>query len=309
MSGGSNQQGNDRTVFQSTQNISDDVLVQFDAILVLGGGRPHTIDEPPVYVQRRCDDAAVLVTRHQALMKQQQQQQQHGAAKSKTKSTSTLPILCLSAGTAHVPQLLSADGLPVYESTASAAYLAKRYPHLFVNDDNDNNKQSTSAPAGLFVETTSYDTIGNAYFARTSHTDVNGWRNLLIITNEFHMTRTVAIFDWIFGLSSSSSPSPSWSPYRLYYLASPDVGLTVEALQARHEREAASLENVHNYARTYNTDLAQVYYQFLMTQHGLYAATKLVERGSAKAAHSETNDLVKKSYGAVIMDADESSGD
>jgi uncharacterized SAM-binding protein YcdF (DUF218 family) len=36
----------------------------------------------------------------------------------------------------------------------------------------------------LFVETTSYDTISNAYFARTGFADVAGWRKVLVVTNE-----------------------------------------------------------------------------------------------------------------------------
>jgi hypothetical protein len=36
----------------------------------------------------------------------------------------------------------------------------------------------------LFVETTSYDTISNAYFARTGFTDVAGWKKVLVVTNE-----------------------------------------------------------------------------------------------------------------------------
>ena len=66
-----------------------------------------------------------------------------------------------------MPQRLTANGLPIWESTASAAYLQSKY-----NLDN------------IYVEKTSYDTIGNAYFARTSHTDIVGWKRLLIVTNE-----------------------------------------------------------------------------------------------------------------------------
>lgn len=70
----------------------------------------------------------------------------------------------------------------------------------------------------IVMETTSYDTIGNAYFARTSHTEVRGWvrkdtmfvdqlvetpkvvmhnqsveisqNKLLIVTSASHMART-----------------------------------------------------------------------------------------------------------------------
>lgn len=140
-------------VFTSPSEVPISIINGLDAVIVLGGGVPKSVDEPPLFVQRRCDDAAAIVKLR---------------ANSDTEdSNTTLPILTLSAGTAHLPQLLSDDGLPVWEATASAAYLEKR--HGLKN---------------TYVETTSYDTIGNAYFARTSHTDINGWRRLLIITNE-----------------------------------------------------------------------------------------------------------------------------
>jgi hypothetical protein len=67
---------------------------KFDAILVLGGGVPSSLYEPPIYVKQRCDDAAAI------------------------RGTTETPILTLSAGTAHLPQLLSKDGLPISESTS-----------------------------------------------------------------------------------------------------------------------------------------------------------------------------------------------
>lgn len=272
-----------RVILQSPAQVSDALLASLDAVLVLGGGRPTTLAEPPLYVQRRCDDAATLAHRYAAL---------DNAKKTMTIRMSdkhpldqlrpaVLPILTLSAGTAHVPQLLAPDGLPIWESTASAAYLAQRYPHI--------------QPQQLYVETVSYDTIGNAYFARTTHTDVNGWHKLLVITNDFHMNRTAAIFDWIFALSSDTADSAATQAYELVYLASPDVGLSRDALLARHTREEASLANVHRYAATYRTSLAQVHH-FLTTEHALYTAHTLVERGRA-GPNVETTDLEKKSYG------------
>ena len=41
--------------------------------------------------------------------------------------------------------------------------------------------------SGVLVETTSYDTIGNAYFARTNHIAVAGYKKILVITSDFHM--------------------------------------------------------------------------------------------------------------------------
>jgi len=165
------------TVFETVEEIPTDLLLRLDAILVLGGGVPTSIDAPPVYVQRRCDDAAQVVQRSRELGSSTTTVQSLSGGDGGAGTTSRkrfqrhrkrdLPILCLSAGTKHLPQLVSVDGLPVWESTACAAYLDKKH-HI----------------RHVYVETTSYDTIGNAFFARTSHTDVAGWRNLLIVTNE-----------------------------------------------------------------------------------------------------------------------------
>merc|ERR1711972_985070 len=134
-------------------------------------------------------------------------------------------MFCLSGGTAHAPQLLSAAGLPVWEATVSAAWLMDH----------------CGIPAeALVLETSSYDTIGNAWFSRTCHTDVAGWRNLLVVTSEFHLERTKAIFDWIFSLD----PEVGGAPYRLDYLGTADVALDGAAVAARAAREQQSAANV-----------------------------------------------------------------
>lgn len=146
-------------IYSSPSAVPDEVVMSLDSILVLGGGVPSSAETPPLYVQRRCDDAAAV----------RERRQRHPTTEGGNDNIhASLPILCLSAGTAHLPQLLCIRGLPIWESTASAAYLQ--------------SKHGVDA-SDLFVETTSYDTIGNAYFARTSHTDVNGWRKLLVVTN------------------------------------------------------------------------------------------------------------------------------
>ena len=58
----------------------------------------------------------------------------------------------------------------------------------------------------VFVETTSFDTIGNAFYSRNDHCSLAGWRRLLVITSEFHLARTKAIFDWVYG-AAGAEPS------------------------------------------------------------------------------------------------------
>jgi len=132
-------------------------LGKVDVILVLGGGKPITRALPPPWVVSRCNLAAQLF-----------------------KVLKCPPILTLSAGSAYVGQMINDKGLPVWESKAAALYLVDK--HKIPQDK-------------ILMETSSYDTIGSAYFARTSFCQVFGWKKLLIITNKFHMSRTRAVFD------------------------------------------------------------------------------------------------------------------
>ena len=164
-------------------------LLRVDAILVLGGGAPPAPDAQLPFVAARCKAAAALWK----------------AAAKKPK------ILTLSAGTAHVPQLLDARGSVVFEATASAA--------VIINEGVD--------PADVFVETTSFDTIGNAFYSRNDHCSLAGWRRLLVITSEFHLARTKAIFDWVYG-AAGAEPSGA---YELSYLGT--AGICVEIKLSR----------------------------------------------------------------------------
>jgi hypothetical protein len=168
---------------------------------------------------------------------------------------------------------MAADGLPIWESTSNAAYLEQRHG---ITDN-------------VYVETTSYDTIGNAFYARVQHLQWTNWRNILIITSDFHMNRTVAIFEWIFALDAPTTGRP----YTLYYVATPDVGLSPEALEARTAKENSSLQQVEKYATQYTT-MARLH-EFLTTNHALYKANSLVKRAAQKT--SDTSELIKESYG------------
>ena len=223
---------------------------QFDAILVLGGGVPLAPRKQLPFVAARCQAAAAIW--------------REAATKPK--------ILCLSAGTAHCPQLLDARGSVVFEATASAAELI----------DAGVDAQD------VYVETTSFDTIGNAFFARTDHCSLAGWKRLLIITSEFHMQRTRAIFDWVFGATPHEG-------FELSFLATPDAALTPEAVAARAERETKSAINVREKLVPTYTTLSGVR-EFLVTKHDLYAARGLVARGSRRPA-TASDALLLASYG------------
>ena len=159
-------------------------------------------------------------------------------------------IITLSAGTPHKPPPLDSTGNPILESVAEATYLRDRgYPSEL-----------------LLIENASYDTIGNAYFARVMHVEPAGFRRLCVITSQFHLPRTEAIFRWVFGLA------PVYHDYELTFLAVADIGMSSEVLGARRRKEEQSLKSVAT-LRAEITTLAS-FHQWLFTKHTAYSVEK-----------------------------------
>lgn len=159
-------------------------------------------------------------------------------------------IITLSAGTPHKPPPLDHAGNPILECVVEAAYLRDRgYP-----------------PRLLLMENASYDTIGNAYFARVMHVDPAGFRRLCFVTSEFHMPRTRAIFRWVLSLT------PLSANYELNFVAVPDLGMPTDVLEARRRKEQRSLESLDALQAEYKTLAA--FHQWLFTQHAAYALEK-----------------------------------
>jgi hypothetical protein len=142
----------------------------------------------------------------------------------------------------------------------------------------------TVDPSNVLEENVSLDTIGNAYHCRTMHTDPAGLRNLVVVTNAFHMPRTRAIFDAVFALRSSSSSSEedhakvaTEPDYNLSYITvADDDSLAADVADARRAREAASLKSFHsNWAINGFTTLRQLH-AWLYSQHNAYASKRLL---------------------------------
>lgn len=140
---------------------------EYDAIIVPGGGQTEAGHSQP-FVEARLDAAIAAQL----------------AATPAHDPSQRPPIVVLSAGTVHKPNPRDGDGFPVYEADSEARYLMSR----------------GVAAEDIYQEKLSLDTIGNAFYARVIHAEVAGWRRLLVITSEFHMPRTQAIFQWVFTL-------------------------------------------------------------------------------------------------------------
>lgn len=81
----------------------------------------------------------------------------------------------------------------------------------------------------ILRETSSYDTLGNAFFSLTEHAIPLRWRRPLVITSSFHMLRSRSAFDGVFALARASGLSEAVPSY----LATDDVGLDPAVLQVR----------------------------------------------------------------------------
>jgi len=165
-------------------------------------------------------------------------------------------IATLSGGTPHKPMPTDPkSGYQVFEAEGNAQHLIR----------------ALGVPAeDVYEENWSLDTIANAFMFRAIHTDVAGWRRLVVVNNEFHMPRTRLIFEKVFGLP----PVPAAGSYELEFVEVPDVGLEPEALQARKEREARSAEG-------FKKNSAQIcsmrqMHDFIFSTHMAYSSKRLL---------------------------------
>jgi uncharacterized SAM-binding protein YcdF (DUF218 family) len=157
-------------------------------------------------------------------------------------------IVALSAGTTHRPPPADKHGFPIFESIAGARYLM----------------EAGIPPEQILTETQSYDTIGNAFFSRVVHVDPRGLRRLLIITSDFHLPRTEAVFRWVYGLE------PQSLSYELHFEGVSDPSMDPEVLRDREGRERESLKETVDLARQM-TQMPE-FHQWLFTKHKAYKA-------------------------------------
>jgi hypothetical protein len=158
--------------------------------------------------------------------------------------------ILLSGGTVHKPPPLDQEGYPLYESRKAAEFLIR----------------AGISPGRILTEISSYDTIGNAYFARMLFTDPLSLNRCLIITSEFHMARTQAIFEWIFSLN------PLQHDYKLSFASTSNRGLSTEILEARQKREKQSLDRLEETIQQIPTVLA--FNKWIYSEHAAYSTKK-----------------------------------
>jgi len=175
--------------------------VDVDAIVVLGGGLWASKEIPP-WAERRLDGAALL-----------------RAAQPPGPS-----ILICGGGSPHgLPVLDESTGQVVHEGTAYAEYLVDRW----------------DIPASCILkESSSYDTVGNGYFSALIHAVPAGWKRVAVVTSDFHMPRSRAIFEKIYGLVEGSLGVR----IELEFVPVSDAGVVEDKVrEVRVEKEAKSV--------------------------------------------------------------------
>lgn len=174
-------------------------------------------------------------------------------------------IICLGGGTYHKPPPLNHYGYVIHESTACVQYLL----------DGGVKKED------LMREWSSYDTLANAFFSLVNYAIPMRLNNALIITSDFHMPRTKAIFNWIYSLTENNHL------VKLNFLSVNSKGLDASIISARIAREKKSLQNLEIKIDKIKT--LHSFHNWFYTEHQAYNCNLVHKK-------QELDDSVKKSY-------------
>lgn len=82
----------------------------------------------------------------------------------------------------------------------------------------------------VLMEEDSKDTLGNAYFVKVSILEKNNWKNIIVVTSDYHLPRAKIIFDTVLG-----------PDYTIEYVESKNI-FTEEEKQVWKESEAKTIE-------------------------------------------------------------------
>jgi uncharacterized SAM-binding protein YcdF (DUF218 family) len=231
--------------YHTTTATSAQTKTKYDAIIVLGGGLDQD-GTPHPFVQERIRTAARY-------------------------SSDTQYYILSSRGTPHKAPPRDGNNYPLDESVVGARALRSLLPNQSGNT--------------LLLDTWSYDTIGNAWFALINFIEPLRLTNCLVVTSQFHMPRASSIFEHVFSLATATIP------VNVDFVASSDVGLDPQTLTLRQRREASSLQQWSATKRQVTSK--QKLAHFIFVEHGAYKTNPTTTLPNKIGTLEE---LVKNSY-------------
>ena len=253
-------------IVRSTNKESEPLI-----IAVLGGGAQGVINEnslPPKHTILRLDLALKLCRQDDDNDDNENSSSSSSSSRQGLKWKPNCIIIPLSKGTTHKPPPQDTLKYPISECGLSARYLLKNgFPSSQIRE-----------------EDTSLDTVGNAYFLRAVHILPMSYRqnekiNLVIITNDWHMPRTRAIFDTVFHLpiddiNVQNNNHPNNCLHMTYLSA--ESGLSREDHISRVERETKSLTEWISISTGPSAKFKtfRELYTWLFTIHNAYAVSR-----------------------------------
>ncbi|KAG8470237.1 hypothetical protein KFE25_008658 [Diacronema lutheri] len=191
------------------------------------------------------------------------------AAANASKALGGCPVVLNGGGTTWKPRYVDRNGFSIPEAALMAVQL---------------EREGGLRHELLYPESFSDDTIGNAFFARVMHTDLRPeWRDLLVITSQFQMARTQAIYTWIFSLE----PRPAARPYRLRFESVRDDCLDPHVLALRRAKEADSLHKLEAGPLMRMRTLAEAH-EFIFRRHSGYSVRGVTSKQPLDSALADT---------------------
>lgn len=123
------------------------------------------------------------------------------------------------------------------------------------------------------------------------HIEPGQYSRLIVITNDWHMDRTRAIFDKVFSLPLTPFSKPP--SIQLQYESVPSGIIDPEILQARRDREQQSLKNFQGQVALNWKSISDLYH-WLYVDHNAYATKRLEQK--PKPITANLNDKVLQTY-------------
>ncbi len=233
---------------------------RLDAVIVLGGGlrisQNAPLGEIPPWAIQRLDGAAQIWSLSQP---------------------SRMKIAISGGGSPHgLPVIHPETGQVVHEGTAYAEYLMQSHG---------------ISPLSILKESSSYDTVGNGYFSSMIHAVPSRWKRVAVVTSEFHMPRSRAIFQKVYGLVNEALCPEKQQIHLVFASVRDDHAFkNPRVLEARKKKELASLETWERNMES--VTCLQDFHEWFYATHVCYSCSRQDEFGIG----CESDPNLKDSY-------------